>query len=260
MRCLISKNWRSSTSFVMGDGCCPCLTFGLKLAIAKVFLLVLFPLAVCLPLWLTVGPSVGGESALLFFMLIPHALYPIIWMVLIARDKFDAEVCVASHCRPCVVSDSRKNMKCGFFSFLFSFLFSLSFPLGYIPFKSDAMHHHPNLTCRTNSYSRPPFTRSLLGLFYRVFASWCILRTDIACNHITDLTDGLAFARACGNDGSWLYHYIACSECLAYSCIFCILLYIVGVRGRGCCRTTSYVVESGCEQTPTREFQPLGLH
>ena len=68
-----------------------------KLAIAKVFFLVLFPLAICLPVWLTTEPAVGGQSALLFFMLIPHAIYPIVWMVLIARDKFDAEVSVSSH-------------------------------------------------------------------------------------------------------------------------------------------------------------------
>lgn len=68
-----------------------------KLAVAKVFFLVLLPLAVCLPVWLKTSPAVAGESALLFFMLVPHVIYPIIWIVLIARDKFNAEVSEGRH-------------------------------------------------------------------------------------------------------------------------------------------------------------------
>lgn len=76
------------------DGCCGGRT---KLAVAKVFFLVLLPLAVCLPVWLKTSPAVAGESALLFFMLVPHVIYPIIWIVLIARDKFNAEVSEGRH-------------------------------------------------------------------------------------------------------------------------------------------------------------------
>lgn len=60
-------------------------------AAARLFMLFVFPLALYVPVWLVLNPSLAVQQLLVFLALAPHVAYPLVWIVGVLREWFEAQ-------------------------------------------------------------------------------------------------------------------------------------------------------------------------